>query len=203
MLIPWDSVQHGSALASRATIAGVEENMLRSSSSHHAPPSPGLRPKVIGLHLRALARFPVSAGILLGIGLGGLLEAIVFRHLLQLHQAIGGTGEHNAALNTFWGGVFELAAVAFVAAGVIALWHHARNVHLRWPASLFAASVITGIGGYLLGEGILIHWLLGIHHVNDAAQPAQRLLWDAVFVGCGFALLIGGGARLIMEQQRS
>jgi uncharacterized membrane protein len=159
----------------------------------------------IGIRFRELARFPVSAGVLLGIGLAGLLDVIVLRHVLQWHgslTAATSAAHGNAAARLFWDGVYELAACSFVAAGIALLWVNARDAHVRWPPALLAASLATGAGIYLLAEGIVAHGLLALHHVNDTVAASSAWYWDAAFIACGAAMALGGCAWLSREIRR-
>lgn len=82
-----------------------------------------------------------AAGIVLGVGLGGLFDGIVFHQLLQWHHMVSGWRApetmENMALNTLWDGLFHVLAYAFVVAGLLMLWRVARRPHFSWSGSRF------------------------------------------------------------------
>src|SRR5947208_9109323 len=81
--------------------------------------------------------FPVAAGILFGLGLGGFFDGIVLHQLLQWHHMLSSAGYppndlHNLRVDTFWDGVFHAATYLFVVAGLVVLWRTAHRTHLWW-----------------------------------------------------------------------
>src|SRR3712207_8253604 len=71
--------------------------------------------------------FPVSAGILLGLGLGGFFDGIVLHQPLQWHHLLTDAGYppdsvENLKINTFWDGLFHNLTYVFVALGLALLW---------------------------------------------------------------------------------
>ncbi|HRO14355.1 MAG TPA: DUF2243 domain-containing protein [Paracoccus sp. (in: a-proteobacteria)] len=144
------------------------------------------------------SRFPLSAGLLLGLGLGGFFDGIVLHQILQWHHMLTSAGfpadtVRNLEINTLADGLFHAAAYVFVAAGLAILWRHGRRRHLRWSGRLLAGSMLMGFGLFNLAEGLVDHHLLGIHHVNETAPPEQWIWWDAAFLIWGAAMLAGGG----------
>lgn len=73
-------------------------------------------------------RFPRTAGILFGLGLGGLFDGIVLHQVLQWHHMLSSwypiTSIKNHELNIFWDGVFHSATYLFVLAAL--LWRSGR-----------------------------------------------------------------------------
>jgi uncharacterized membrane protein len=80
--------------------------------------------------------FPISAGVLLGLGLGGFFDGIVFHQLLQWHHMLSGwyplNSIDNLKLNTTWDGIFHSAAYLLVLLGLYVLWLRARRSDLHW-----------------------------------------------------------------------
>jgi uncharacterized membrane protein len=71
--------------------------------------------------------FPVSAGILFGLGLGGFFDGIVLHQMLQWHHMLTSAGYppdsvENLKVNTFWDGVFHAATYVFTGLGLVVLW---------------------------------------------------------------------------------
>jgi uncharacterized membrane protein len=141
----------------------------------------------------------MSAGILLGLGLGGFFDGIVFHQLLQWHHMLTSAGYpadslSNLEVNTLWDGLFHSLTYIFVAAGLFILWNHERRTHLRWSGKLVFGPVLMGWGIFNLVEGIVNHHVLGLHHVNETVPPGQWIFWDIGFLIWGAAMLSGGWA---------
>jgi uncharacterized membrane protein len=148
---------------------------------------------------REPGEFPISAGIFLGLGLGGFFDGIVFHQLLQWHHMLTSAGYPpdsvpNLEINTFWDGLFHSLTYIFLALGILILWKHERRTHLRWSGKLILGSVLMGFGIFNLAEGVVNHHLLGLHHVNETVPPEQWIFWDIGFLLWGAAMLIGGWA---------
>lgn len=143
--------------------------------------------------------FPVGAGVLLGLGLGGFFDGIVLHQLLQWHHMLTSAGWPadslaNLELNTVADGLFHAATYLFVLAGVILLWRKAHRRHLAWSGKLLAGSVLVGFGVFNLVEGLINHHLLGLHHVNETVPQGQWIYWDIGFLVWGAAMVAGGWA---------
>jgi len=144
-------------------------------------------------------RFPTSAGILLGLGLGGFFDGIVLHQILQWHHMATSAGYPadslgNLKLNVMLDGLFHAATYVFTVAGLAVLWHSARKPHFRWSARLLFATMLMGFGIFNLVEGIVDHHILELHHVNETVPRDQWIYWDAGFLAWGAAMLIGGWA---------
>jgi uncharacterized membrane protein len=145
----------------------------------------------------ATVSYPLSAGILLGLGLGGFVDGIVLHQLLQWHHIATSAGYPpdsvpNLEFNTLLDGLFHAATWILTAAGLFLLWRAARQPHERWPAGLLAGSVLIGFGIFNLVEGLVNHQLLGLHHVNETAPPEHWIYWDLAFLASGAILLLIG-----------
>lgn len=143
--------------------------------------------------------FPAAAGVLLGLGLGGFFDGIVFHQILQWHHMLTSAGYpadsvDNLELNTLWDGIFHASTYVFVLAGLVLLWRQARRAHLRWPSRLLAGTMLVGFGAFNLVEGVIDHHLLGLHHVNETVARDRWIYWDLGFLAWGALMLIGGAA---------
>ena len=140
--------------------------------------------------------FPLSAGILFGLGLGGFFDGIVLHQLLQWHHMLSSwypiDSIANLELNTLWDGVFHSATYVFVVVGLFILWRSAHRSHIGWSSKLLAGTLLLGWGLFNVVEGVVDHELLGIHHVNERAPRAQWLAWDMAFLAWGLVMLVGG-----------
>ena len=141
--------------------------------------------------------FPIAAGILFGLGLGGFFDGIILHQVLQWHHMLTSAGYpansvHNLEVNTLWDGLFHSSTYIFVLLGLIFLWRTAHRTHLWWSGKLLLGTMLMGFGIFNLVEGIIDHHLLGIHHVNETVPPDQWIYWDIGFLVWGAAMLIGG-----------
>jgi len=117
-----------------------------------------------------------NAAILLGAGLGGLLDAIVLRE--PIRRELLDDGWLHAAL---W-----FAALA----GVLALWNGLRAPG-RLPATrTLLGYMFVGWGGFKLAEGIVNHHLLGQHH--QLGLPAHVVFYDWGFIILSGVLILLG-----------
>jgi uncharacterized membrane protein len=140
--------------------------------------------------------FPVSAGVLLGVGLGGFFDGIVLHQLLQWHHMLSSwypiTSIENLELNTRWDGIFHSATYLCVVAGLFILWRTAQRRHLFWSTKLLVGTILIGFGTFNVVEGLIDHHLLGVHHVNEVVDPAYRMFWDIGFLVWGAVMLMIG-----------
>lgn len=167
-----------------------------------APPAPGDDPKVRRLPVKGPAvqyRPVILAAVTLGFGMAALLEGFLLRELLQWHVIAGErfpvTGvppqialEH-LRINMRWNGVYYALAWMVAAGGIASLW----RAGLRHPAARstrkLAGSLLVGWGLFKLCEGLLMHHVLGLHHVRESAGAAA---WDAVWLVLGSILIVAG-----------
>ncbi len=138
----------------------------------------------------------VTAGLLLGAGLGGLLDGIVLHQLLQLHQMLSARVPvrtlADAHLNMRWDGWFHAGAWLLVVAGVWRLFQVGRRSDVPWSGRVLAGSALLGWGLFNLVEGIVDHHLLGLHHVLEHA--ADKRPADLAFLVFGLLLALAGAA---------
>jgi uncharacterized membrane protein len=151
------------------------------------------------MHAQSQGGFPTSAGILLGLGLGGFFDGIVFHQLLQWHHMVTSAGYpadtvRNLELNTLLDGLFHAVTYVFVAAALVILWRRAHRPHVRWSTRLLTGTMLIGFGAFNGVEGIVDHHLLGLHHVNETVPRDQWIWWDLAFLGWGAAMLTIGWA---------
>src|SRR5919205_2818425 len=80
--------------------------------------------------------FPIAAGILFGLGLGGFFDGIALHQLLQWHHMLSSwypvNSVENLKLNTLWDGILHSTTYVFVVVGLFILWRKARTRHLHW-----------------------------------------------------------------------
>lgn len=141
-------------------------------------------------------RFPVSAGILFGLGLGGFFDGIVLHQLLQWHHMASSWHPADTVggleFNTLLDGFFHAATYIFVVAGLIVLWRAAHRRHLIWSTKQLVGSMLLGFGLFNTIEGLMNHLILGVHHVNETVPREQWLAWDLGFLASGLVMIALG-----------
>lgn len=144
-------------------------------------------------------RLPLSPGVLLGIGLGGLLDGVVLRQLFPWHHAPPAAAPAAVlAVATRIDGLLLAAAWLAAAAGVWSI-HRVLSCGATWSGSRLAGGLGIGGGVFILVEGVLAHHLLGVHHVR--AGSAHVLAWDLGVLLVG-ALLVLVGSRWARRGRR-
>jgi uncharacterized membrane protein len=131
----------------------------------------------------------VSAGFVLGVGMGGFLDGIVFHQLLQTHNMLSAilpkTTIANVEVNMFWDGVFHAFAWIATAFGLHQLWRAGARREVPWSGELLLGAMLMGWGAFNLIEGAVDHHLLGVHHVIEALGLSA---FDWAFLVSGPAL---------------
>jgi uncharacterized membrane protein len=139
----------------------------------------------------------IAAATLLGIGLGGFVDGIVFHQILQTHQMLTAklppTSVRNIEINMFWDGLFHAFTWASTMTGMTLLWRAGKRPDIPWSTRTFVGGQALGWGLFNLVEGIIDHHILHIHHVTETDD---HLIWDLMFLGSGL-VLIGIGLTLI------
>lgn len=144
----------------------------------------------------------LSAGLLLGTGLGGFVDGIVLHQILQWHNMLSSkiapTDLVALKQNMVWDGIFHAATWLMTAVGLVLLWRAGQRSDVPWSTRVFVGALALGWGLFNVVEGIVDHHLLGLHHVHPGRD---ELAWDLGFLAFG-ALLAIGGALLIRAGRR-
>jgi uncharacterized membrane protein len=135
-----------------------------------------------------------NAAILLGIGLGALLNNVLLQQILQWHGMLSSrvplASLEAVHKNLEAAGWFNLVAVGVCFAAAWMLVRAIRDSG-RVPSRVgFVSYVLLGWGVFNLIEGVVYHHVLELHHVHD--QPALDPLYDWLYLlgsGVGFIVL--------------
>lgn len=134
------------------------------------------------------------AGHLLGFGLGGFFDGILLHQVLQWHHllsALEGEAFRDLRVQVLADGLFHLVMYVVSGVGLWLLWR-SRHVFASPGADRrMGADLLIGFGVWHVIDGILSHWILGIHRIRmDSGNP---LLWDLVwFLVFGIAFIAAG-----------
>lgn len=136
----------------------------------------------------------ISAGVLMGAGLGGFVDGIVLHQILQWHNMLSNQLPPDtlvaAKVNMYWDGVFHAAVWTMTAIGLRMLWSVGNRRDVPWSGRTFMGALLLGWGLFNVVEGIIDHQLLGLHHVQEYAT--NKLPWDLAFLAFGVLLLLSG-----------
>ncbi|WP_103122557.1 DUF2243 domain-containing protein [Methylopila sp. Yamaguchi] len=148
-----------------------------------------------------------SAGVLLGLGLGGFFDGIVLHQLLQWHHMASSWRPVNDVqsleFNTTLDGAFHAATYIFIVVGVVLLWRDAARGRRPWSLRRFVGCLLCGFGAFNLVEGTINHHILGLHHVNETAPPAHWPYWDIGFLIWGAAMAFAGFGMMRQGRRRA
>ncbi|HYO83729.1 MAG TPA: DUF2243 domain-containing protein [Bryobacteraceae bacterium] len=135
----------------------------------------------------------IAAGTLLGIGMGGFLDGIVFHQILQLHNMLTGIRPKvtlaDAEINMFWDGLFHALTWLMTAFGIMTLFKAGGRSDVPWSGKALFGSMLMGWGGFNFVEGLIDHNILGIHHVVESAGLS---IFDHLFLASGVLLVLAG-----------
>jgi uncharacterized membrane protein len=132
----------------------------------------------------------VTAGVLLGVGLGGFVDGIVLHQILQWHNMLSSTVPPVDLVamkyNMLWDGLFHAATWVITAIGVACLFRAGRRSDAVWSGRLLVGSMVGAWGAFNVVEGLIDHQLLGLHHVHPGEG---QLAWDVGFLASGLAMV--------------
>lgn len=139
------------------------------------------------------------AAILLGVGMGGFFDGILFHQILQVHNMLSNQifpdNLVNAEINMFWDGLFHAVTWTATAFGLGMLWRVAQKGEIPLVTKFFVGTMALGWGLFNFIEGIIDHHILQVHHVVERAEGGPQLAWDLAFLASGL-ILIGIGIYL-------
>ncbi len=146
----------------------------------------------------------IVSGILIGLGLAGLLDTIIFHHILQWHHMVSNivppTTMDTIRFNIFADGAFSAFAIIVIAIGTGLFLSMVAIGKSRPPllvSRYFAGLVLLGFGIFNAYDGVINHVALGLHHAIEMPNP---LFADVIWLlTLGFAF-IGAGVFLIKQK---
>jgi uncharacterized membrane protein len=140
----------------------------------------------------------VRAGIVLGMGFGGLADGIVLHSILGWHHLIcvnasvycQPTSIEQLQLENTQDGYFDLALWLVLLAGTAMFFRAARHVGSAWNGRILSGSMLAGCGLFNFFEGLVNHQILGIHHVLPGSP--HQFLFDMLYLANGLLFLVVG-----------
>jgi uncharacterized membrane protein len=134
------------------------------------------------------------AGFFLGFAFSGFFDGILLHQVLQWHHllsAVDGPRFRSVELQIFADGLFHVAMYLIAIIGLWLLWRTRREYAAAVSGRRLVASALIGFGSWHIVDGILSHWVLGIHRIRmDTDMP---LFWDLLwFFLFGVAFVAAG-----------
>ena len=152
---------------------------------------------------REHSRRASTAGILLGVGMGGFVDGIVLHQILQWHNMLSNrippTTMDAMRINMAWDGLFHAFVWVVSLVGIFMLWSAARRRDAIPSVRSFAGQLILGWGLFNLVEGVINHQILGIHYVR---QVPNYTVYNLTFLAVGGVLFILIGWMLMRAGRR-
>jgi uncharacterized membrane protein len=135
----------------------------------------------------------ISAGILLGTGLGGFIDGILFHQILQWHNMLSTVRPPvnlvEMKYNMVWDGLFHAFTWTMVSLGLWRLWIAGKRPDVPWSTQTFVGSLAIGWGLFNFIEGMIDHQILGVHHVHPGDG---QLVWDLGYLAFGIIAIAAG-----------
>lgn len=135
----------------------------------------------------------IAAGTLLGIGLGGFIDGIVFHQILQWHHMLSAVvvpvDLATLKFNLIWDGLSHAFNWTITVLGIALLWRAGQDPRVPWSTPTFLGSLCLGWGLFNVVEGFIDHQLLALHHVHPGVD---ELAWDMGFLLFGALLVVLG-----------
>jgi len=142
---------------------------------------------MVGSDTPSVARVTLfRVAIILGVGLAGALDEIVFHQLLQWHNLYVHTDQHGRIISD---GLLHLLSTATLLVGVLLLWRYAHLVR-QARGRVLAAGLCVGLGGFNLYDGTVQHKLLQLHPVREGVL--NQLPYDLAWNSTALVVLIVG-----------
>ncbi len=144
-----------------------------------------------------------AAGMLLGIGLGGLFDGILLHQVFQTHSMMSAMiprdSVANMELNLFWDGLMHALCWLVTLAGVVTLFSVGRRSDVPWTGTTLVGGLLLGWGLFNILEAVINHHILGTHHVVERLGLSE---WDFAFLVFGIMLFFIG-AGIIQGERRT
>jgi uncharacterized membrane protein len=135
----------------------------------------------------------IAAATLLGIGLGGFVDGILFHQIMQIHSMLSAKLPQDELINVkismVWDGLFHALTWVTTLAGLALLWHAGKVKDCPWSGRTMWGGLFLGWGVFNAVEGVIDHHILGIHHVVERLGVS---LYDYVFLASGVAFALAG-----------
>lgn len=136
----------------------------------------------------------ITTSVVLGVGLGGFADGIVFHQILQWHEMLSNKLAPatllNKSINMFWDGIFHLSCLGIVIVGIVMLWKLINRNEIDKTKGLFVGGLLFGWGLFNSVEGIIDHQLVQLHNVKES--DAEHIIGNIAFLVFSISLILIG-----------
>ncbi len=133
------------------------------------------------------------AGFSLGFALSGFFDGILLHQILQWHHLLSGLASPAYAdirVQILADGLFHTLMYVIAALGLWLLWRGRAGLAFVGGRRLMGWALV-GFGVWHILDGLLSHWLLGIHRIRMDVE--NKLFWDLLwFFVFGVAVMVAG-----------
>lgn len=129
--------------------------------------------------------------LFLGFALGGFFDGILLHQILQWHHLLSGVdGLEDLRTQVLADGFFHAVMYLIAAIALVLLWRRRAALSQSRDGAVLWGAAAIGFGTWHLLDGILSHWIIGLHRIKmDSPTPlVWDLIWFVVF-GIGPVLL--------------
>lgn len=134
------------------------------------------------------------AGYLLGFSLGGFFDGILLHQVLQWHHLLINVDSpflQDMKNQLLADGLFHVLMYFIGFAGLWKLWQARQDYAQSGADKLLLGNAFIGFGVWHILDGILSHWVLGIHRIRVDSENV--LFWDLLwFFAFGVAFVVIG-----------
>jgi uncharacterized membrane protein len=142
-----------------------------------------------------------TASVVMGIGIGGFIDGILFHQILQLHAMVSNKLPTDSvvgkAVNMFWDGIFHALTLTAVIIGFALLIRLLKKRNINPSPRLAVGGAMGGWGIFNFVEGIIHHHIVKLHNVNEFALNPD--VWNYAFLASGI-IFMGVGYVLIYHR---
>jgi uncharacterized membrane protein len=125
-------------------------------------------------------------GILLGIGLMGAIDTIIFHQFLQWHNFYIHTTQYWRIVSD---GLIHTLTATLLFVGAVRIWQDRRQL-LGTNRYQLAGAILLGMGSFQVFDGVIFHMVLQIHPVREGV--ANQLPYDFAWNATGVAIFVLG-----------
>lgn len=132
-------------------------------------------------------------GFSLGFALGGFFDGILLHQILQWHHLLSGLASPAYAditVQILADGLFHALMYLVAAIGLWLLWR-GRTGLVNVGGHRLTGWALLGFGTWHIVDGLVSHWLLGLHRIRMDVE--NKLFWDLLwFFVFGVAAMLAG-----------
>jgi uncharacterized membrane protein len=124
---------------------------------------------------------------IVGVGLMGSLDGIIFHQLLQWHHVLHHTEDRVKLISD---GVFNIVVTFLFLWGAIELFRQSGYGEIQHRWGIFTGALLMGGGFFNFFEGLLVHQILQLHHVKPG--DSNEVLYDMLYLLSGVIVFLIG-----------